>query len=881
MKPDLRVVESLAADALLLVESRETARAWRQAFDRAQRAAGRDVWRSARIATLDDWLAQLWQEWRAAHHDARALMSDVQVARAFEAIIAAESETPLLNVGATARTAARSWQRLLDWRIDPQRLSAATAEGRSFRAWIERYRRQQSQFQWIDRAQLSGVLAESPLPSIAGRRVIVLGFEEQPPALTHLMQCFVRAGAQMERGTVPQVDSRVYRFRAADPDHELIAAAKWARRRVETDASATYAIIVPDLKGRRATVRAVLERALDPGSLLPTTPERLPLYAMIGGEPLIDFPIASAALGVLGLGHETLSWSAAGSLLRSPYVPGWQVEASARAQLDRRLRRLGQVKWERGALARRARDGACPLFAAMIDRVIATLAAGGTQRPMHEWAERLGATLKAAGWPEGRALSSVEHQAARRFRDLLADLALLGAMLPSLELPALLHELERLCRDTTFQPDSGDPRIHVIDALEHPGPNYDGLWITGLTADCWPRAVEPDPFLPLELQRALGMPGVSASSELEQARRATADLLGAAGEVIISWPQQIEDAAALPSPLLPATLADYEPGARIADIAERAFLERRIEIVRDTGPPFATPAGTLRGGAQVTELQAKCPFRAFGELRLAALTLDTPTPGIARSVRGRVVHRAFERLWRELASHARLTASTPAQLESMIHDAVNAACIENQLIEPRRLVSLERQWLVKVMTALLATERRRAPFNVRALEVKESFAVDGALLALSIDRVDVLESGGEVIIDYKTGNSSATRWLGPKRDLPQLPLYAVTRAQPQAGLAFARVNLREPGFSGMAAAAGVGPGFRVPREFRAIEDKARSFAEQIEDWRRWVTALVNDHVAGVARVDPLSDQICRECALAALCRVGSDAPIDERNGDAD
>ncbi len=240
--------------------------------------------------------------------------------------------------------------------------------------------------------------------------------------------------------------------------------------------------------------------------------------------------------------------------------------------------------------------------------------------------------------------------------------------------------------------------------------------------------------------------------------------------------------------MLPTALADYVPAAPVADIAERAFLEQRIEIVRDTGPPFATPAGNLRGGAKVTELQAKCPFRAFGELRLEALALETPTAGIGRSVRGRVVHRAFEKLWRELASHARLAASTTVQLESMIHEAVQVACIEHQLIEPRRLVGLERQWLSKVMQELLEIERTRTPFKVAALEAKERFAIGGAFLTLSIDRIDELESGGEVIIDYKTGRPNAARWLGPKRDLPQLPLYAVTRSTQPSG---ARLRARQ------------------------------------------------------------------------------------------
>jgi hypothetical protein len=220
-----------------------------------------------------------------------------------------------------------------------------------------------------------------------------------------------------------------------------------------------------------------------------------------------------------------------------------------------------------------------------------------------------------------------------------------------------------------------------------------------------------------------------------------------------------------------------------------------------------------------------------------------------------------------------------------VRRAVEIAFNGSGLLEPRRLVALERHWLTSVIAVLLSEEKkRRVPFRVVGLEVNERFVVGSAALALKIDRIDELDAaagGGEIVLDYKLTSPATTRWVGAHRDLPQLPLYAVTRPRPPAGIAFVGANLRQPGFSGMAVDSAVGPGFREPREFRDSETRNRSFAEQIEDWRAWVTGLVKDHVAGVAFVDPISAETCRECALAALCRIGSDMPADQGENDGD
>ena len=96
------------------------------------------------------------------------------------------------------------------------------------------------------------------------------------------------------------------------------------------------------------------------------------------------------------------------------------------------------------------------------------------------------------------------------------------------------------------------------------------------------------------------------------------------------------------------------------------------------------------------------------------------------------------------------------------------------------------------------------------------------------------------------------------------------------GLAFAQLNLREPGFRGLAARDEARPAIREPRAARGFLDAADGFEALLANWRAWTAGLVESHVAGEARVDPISPETCRECALASLCRIGPDmSPEDE------
>ena len=146
---------------------------------------------------------------------------------------------------------------------------------------------------------------------------------------------------------------------------------------------------------------------------------------------------------------------------------------------------------------------------------------------------------------------------------LLAGIAALEAVEPRLGGGEAVGLLAAHAAATPFQPESAVAPIQILGLLEAVGLPFDALWVTGMAADAWPPAPQPNPLLPLAWQRERDVPRADAARELAYARKLTDRLLRGAPEVVFSWPQRVDDRAGLRSPLLPelAALEDAAPAA--------------------------------------------------------------------------------------------------------------------------------------------------------------------------------------------------------------------------------------------------------------------------------------------------------------------------------
>ena len=392
---------------------------------------------------------------------------------------------------------------------------------------------------------------------------------------------------------------------------------------------------------------------------------------------------------------------------------------------------------------------------------------------------------------------------------------------------------------------------------------FDYLLLAGMTDEAWPRRPSPNPFLPISMQRAAGLPRSTARRELDYAVRTTSRLLVSASTVVVSCPEREQDRTLRVSPLFTELSPYSEP--RPSGSGSPTFWPAPValESLPDSQAPPIVPDFIPRGGTRILELQAKCPFRAFAEIRLGARSLEVSEAGLNARDRGSLLHIVLEHVWSSLATQSALKALTDDQVRNVIRAGIEGAFRhkyhkgafedpferEIRLIEAGRLEGLVTQWL--------ALEKQRSPFTVESQEQKQRVSIGALQFDARIDRVDRLASGREIIIDYKTGAVSTSQWEGDRPDSPQVPIYAISHSQPIGAVAFARVAAGACEFEGVA---------QEPNALPEVDtgDLARLLAE----WRTVFEALAAQFLAGDARVDPKTyPDTCAFCQLRPLCRI--------------
>jgi probable DNA repair protein len=263
--------------------------------------------------------------------------------------------------------------------------------------------------------------------------------------------------------------------------------------------------------------------------------------------------------------------------------------------------------------------------------------------------------------------------------------------------------------------------------------------------------------------------------------------------------------------------------------------------------------------------QAACPFRAFAVHRLGARELEEGRPGLDARERGTLLHRALALLWGELRSQRRLLELTEEQLLASVAVAVDGAIASMAQRRPdafgAAFTELERVRLRRRLLTLLELERQRAPFEVMAREAPRTLELGGLRLQARVDRIDALDDGRRIVLDYKTGKAAIAEWESDRPDSPQLPLYAVSDAGDVAALAFVVLRAEETAFKGLGAEPGLLPGVQPPGQPRA-------WHARLAEWRGVLEKLADEFLAGHAAIAPKRyPHTCELCALGPLCRV--------------
>jgi ATP-dependent helicase/nuclease subunit B len=491
------------------------------------------------------------------------------------------------------------------------------------------------------------------------------------------------------------------------------------------------------------------------------------------------------------------------------------------------------------------------------------------------------------GFPGERTLDSAEMQLMDKWHELLAEFSALERVTGKMKHAEACARLERMARETLFQPEAHDVPIRVLGVLESAGLAFDHLWVSGLSDEAWPMPARPHPFLPVALQRRAGIPHSDAQLSLELDRRLTAGWLGAAGEVVVSHARMQQESELAASPLVrEVPLVSREAlGIRAFPTLRDAMRGRgELERIPDThGSALEVVVRT--GGTGLFKDQAACPFRAFAQHRLGARELASPQPGLAPHERGTLLHEMLRATWQAIGSRARLVALAAdekiALLEAAAEEAIGVLRRRRAEVLSGRFARMEQRRLVAIAGEWLAHEATRPDFEMVAVERKTPVTFGGITVHARIDREDRLAQGGRVIIDYKTGKAKATpaAWLGARPDDPQLPMYALASGEDVRAIAFAQVLPGNTQFCGLAMEEGLLPRVGTVDKVRAKVPVPRDWASLTAQWRREIEGLAAEFRAGDARVSPKAGaKTCELCAQKPFCRIAAAERAVEEEG---
>ena len=934
--------EELERGQLVLTSNRRLASRIRNAYVLEAQRRGRDVVTTANVHSLSGWIEQLWQRlllhaWPPALE--LRLLNSNQELLLWEQIVSGSSlGQALLRPSATAQQAAAAYRLLREWQLDLddaelQSQVSASEDAGAWRHWALEFERRCRERQLLCGVNLPVLLIEALRQGALANldSILLIGFQDIAPLHRALLENL----GEPRHYQPPSIGAEVDLVQCESPAREIEAAAAWARQVLKHDSSARVAIVVADLNQQRSSVERKLLEVFDPGYNFmgkrgedgESSGRGAPPFNVSAGYPLSQAPVISAALALLSLSQGTIALEVAESICLSPFGLNGDGDADRVAQLVSRCRSLNSFEIRVSRFRQLAADiaeshnrkgensvrGSCGedddsencsgddigwSFSEALQQAgsLCRNSALASPRSRDAWVEWFNRMLTLLGWPGARRLDSIEYQQVSQWQSALrqfAGLSLAEAQSP-VSLGEALGELRSVLSRHTFQPQTADSPLQVLGLLEASGLQFSHLWLTGMSASQWPPAPTPNPLLPAALQRRLGMPHASAEREYRYAEKLTQQFLASAGRVVVSSPATIDDNAVAIS----ALFSDYRQvelqqvlGRPLASLTPAVEIRRRycesrdLETVAAGMAPALATGERVRGGVSIFSNQSACPFRAFARHRLYISESGQPELGLSAAERGNVLHRALELLWNKIHTQQALLEMDGETLRDQCRQASQYAVSQvvgrgDKTFGPR-FQAIESERLEKLLLAWMEQEKRRENFVVVATEQRRSLRFSDLEFETRIDRIDRLDDGSLLFIDYKTGHCSPADWWGERPEQPQLPLYAVLSEEVEdhpgstdtgiGAIAFAQVATGNCQLKGVGDENSPEPQLRWDSKSQSDSGQL-NWQQQKRQWKKVLASLARDFVAGVAAVDPKHDpaqspKTCQFCDLQALCRV--------------
>lgn len=810
------------------------------------------------ITTFPVWFSQLWQRLQWQDIQLPDLISPFNQQYIFNQFAKEDGEYSTQSLtGKVTQQLSEAYDLCGHYLIGPQDFNYYDSED------VRLFKRTQQAFdQWCEKNNLIACvkalafLISSPehcsiLIRGLAKKLKLVGYLQHSPLEQLFFEMLSGQGVQIEQFAIPfaEKNSKTAQLACTNRYDEWRQAFHYAQKAIQTDKQ-TIAIVVPDLQTHRKRIVWQLKQ------IFPGTPS---FYNVAGGEPFSQLPMIAFMLDCLQLlamdptqpfdDQLFFKW------LKSPFLQGALEERCARAQFYGKWCAESAFHWTLQEVFEQL-NSVAPMAAQAL-ALLLSVHSQRSDRTCSEWISWLFSWFVKVLIN----LNSEDQYGLLKFKEMTQELIQLSSFAPVISFSEFYGQLTFALSNKIFQlPSREEAPLQVLGLYEAIGLTFDHIWICHLDENSWPSPLNPNPFIPLPLQKNKRLPRADHAREMEYAKMVMATFVQQALTCIVSF-TAIEQGLIQKSTICVRAW----PQASRLDIlswAEQLFQQRPSLIeTEDYGRPLdLVEMGVVEGGVGIFKAQAECPFKAYAKYRLKLLPLESPNRFLDYRLRGVILHDALERLFKE-GYHAALKDNLLAVVDPVLFQYQRQYRWQ---LSPG-FIALERTRLLTLLEEWLDIEKQRDHFKVIGHEKKVFGRVGALSLKLRVDRVDRLEDGSRVVIDYKTGRVDKRDWQGERPLEPQLPLYALL-TQTQA-IAFAKLRVGEMGYQGLCHKVCGIEGI-VPLEEDRF-NQHNNWQEQLDAWQSTLEKLAEAYVTGKACIDPKHTSLCQKCVYHAFCRINS------------
>ena len=861
-----------------------------------QLECGNAVWHSPNVVVWSTLLKELWlsnQPTGSASQILSSAQSDLLWTKIIEGSARDDQDLMLLNVPQTVRAVRASWQKLHDWCIEEATLETEFAvDHQQLLLWFNAYREVLSNRKFIDPAQLSSLLFDRQL-TLDFDQLYWVSYDLVTQAQQRLSELFEQQGVKVTE-VRPDAGAACIAKNVFDNERsELAAVLQSARKQLEIAPKQNIAVVIPDLQHKYRQVQELARDVFYPDWSPLMVRQQGAAYRFSLGQPLIDLAPITTALSLIEFFRGPIKVTDLKRVFRSHYLGDLSVAGgdSGRGKFEL-LEILAELRVHRLSLAKLKEvyeqylngteesparqdmlsflEQALTLQGQIQQQLNDTKEANGfASLSFAEWLAAFEEWLALWGWGtavDADQASSHEYQLQQRWNSVKEELIGLSLLQKTAGFARVIDLLKKQLRDAVFLPKANSTPIIISGTLEAIGRDVDTMFVTGMHED-FPKPAPLDAFIPNRILAQHHHPHASVEQDLEYQKKVIANLLACSSKYQLSYAKTSDKAADIERSASP--LFDKE-GWQPLECEPVVVANMCLESYQDVTGPALDQMENVRGGAKIFENQSNCAFRAFASHRLGLRLEQENEFGLDALDRGNIVHYLLETLWGEIKSQENLARLSEEQLNVLIDQHIERACFENVLKlaeEKQRLLLHETNRLRSLLKEWMQLELKRpTPFKVLARELKGQSVLAGVPYRYVIDRVDELEDGRHVVIDYKTGEVDRKDCSGERIKSPQLPLYALSISdlnskQSLAGISFAKVKRWKCDYQELADD-GI---FRLSS--RHTKARAEQWNQESARWHEQFESLARAFCDGDAQVNPIDQNTCKYCEFDALCRV--------------